>query len=82
MTLSVWGDGLESDEGRGGVDVTLDDVAAEGRAGGGGKLEVDDGVWLEARERRSGDRLGGEVGREAWRKGLGLDVERGEADSG
>ena len=79
--VAVEGDGIECDEGRGGVDVTLDDVSAERRAGGGGELEIDDGVGPEARERGACDGLCGEIGGEARRKGVGFYVERGEADS-
>ena len=56
-------------------------MASEGRAGGGGEFEVDDGVGAEAGERGAGDGLGGEVGGEARGKGVGFDAEGGEADA-
>jgi len=79
--FGVGGDGLKGDEGGGGVDVTLHDVAAERGACGGWQLEVDDGVGTETRERGARDGLGGEVGGEARGKGMRFDVERGETDS-
>ena len=74
-------EGFEGQEGGCVVDVTLDYVASEGGAGGGWEFEVDDGFGAEVREGGAGDGLGGEVGGEAWREGVGLDVEGGEADS-
>ena len=65
----------------GAVDVALDDVAAERGAGGSGQLEVDRGALAEVGEGGAGQRLGGEIGGEARREGVGLDVERGEADA-
>ena len=74
-------DGVEGDEGACAIDVSLHDVSAERRAGGGGQLEVDDGSGLEAGERGAGDGLGGEIGGEARREGVGLDGKRGETDA-
>ena len=79
--LGIGGNGVEGDEGCGPVDVPLNDVASEGRAGGSGEFEVDGGVGGEVGEGSAGDGLGGEVGGEAWGEGVGLDVECGEANS-
>ena len=79
-----WGggvDGVEGEEGGGAIDVALDDVSAQGRAGGSGEFEVDDGAFVEVGEGGAGDGLGGEVGREAWGECVGLDAEGGDADS-
>ncbi len=74
-------DGGESEKGCGAVDMTLDDVASEWRAGGCGELEVQGGVGAEVGERGAGDGLGGEVGGEARGEGVGFDAECGEADA-
>lgn len=58
----VGSDGSDGDKGCGAVDVALDDVASEGRAGGCGEFEVQDGVGAEMDEGGAGDCLGGEVG--------------------
>jgi len=73
-----WGEG---DEGGGAVDVTLDDVATEGRSRGCGEFEVEDSVGAKVRECGAGDGLGGEVGGEARGEGVWLDAESGEADA-
>jgi hypothetical protein len=77
----VRGDGVQGEQSCSAVDVTLDDVASEGRAGGGGEFEVQDCVGTQVRERGAGDGLSGEIGGEAWGKGVGLDAESGEADA-
>jgi hypothetical protein len=74
-------EGGQGDEGGGAVDVALNDVAAEGRTGGGWEFEVEDGVGAEVGEGGAGDGLGGEVGGEARGEGVGLDAEGGEADA-
>ena len=74
-------DGVEGEEGGGAVDMALNDVASEGRAGGGGEFEVQDGVGAEVGECGAGDGLGGEVGGEARREGVGFDAERSKADA-
>jgi len=74
-------DWREGDESCGSVYVALNDVASERRTGGGGKLQIDDGVGAELRERGASDRFGSEVGREAWGEGVGFDAEGGEADA-
>ena len=55
----IWGDGVEGEEGCGSVDMALDDVASERRAGRRGEFEVNDGVGTQVRERGAGDGLGG-----------------------
>ena len=62
-------EGDEGDERAGGVDVTLDDMAAEGRAGGRGEFQVDQAARCEEAEGRAGYGFGGEVGGKAagWR---------------
>ncbi|MDB6032039.1 MAG: hypothetical protein JWM16_2377, partial [Verrucomicrobiales bacterium] len=67
-------DGGEGEKHCGSVDMALDDVASERRAGRGGEFEIDDGVWAEAGERGAGDGLGGEVGGEARGESVGLDA--------
>ena len=75
----VGGDGLEGEEGACAIDMALDDVSAEGRAGGCGEFEVDDRLRVQQRECGPGDGLGGEIGGEARRESIGLDVESCEA---
>jgi hypothetical protein len=74
-------DGVEGEERCGAVDVALDDMASERRAGGRGEFEVEDGVGAQVRERGAGDGLGGQVGGEARGEGVGLDAEGGETDA-
>ena len=54
-------DWVERDERSGAVYVALDNVAAEGRAGGCGEFEVDGGTGFEMRKSGAGDGLCGEV---------------------
>ena len=70
--------GLKRGEGSAAVDVALNDVAAEGAAGGGGEFEVDLGAGSEGAEGGFVEGLLGEVGVEE----LGVNVESGEADAG
>ena len=74
-------DGVERKKDDGAVDVALDDVAAEWRTGGGGELEVDDGVRVQVHEGGTGDGFGGEVGGEAWWEGVGFNAKGSEADA-
>lgn len=74
-------DGGEGDEGRGSVDVALNDVASQRRACWCRELKVDDSVGAQVREGGAGDGLGGKVGGEAWGKGVGLDAESRQADA-
>src|ERR1700679_38812 len=68
----------EGDELPGGVDVALDYVAAERRAGGGGELEVDGGTGGERAEGGAREGFGGEIGGEL---GGFIDGNRSEADA-
>ena len=70
--------GLQGEEGGDAIDVTLDDVAAEGRAGGSGEFEVDGAAGPKAAEGGAVEGLLGEVGGEVG----GGEIERGEADAG
>jgi hypothetical protein len=63
---------------RSAVDVALDDVAAEGAAGGGGQFEIDLGAGGERAEGGAVEGFLGQVGVEE----RGVDVERGEANAG
>ena len=60
------------------VHVALNNVSAEGTAGGGGQFEVDLGAGSEGAKRGLVERFLGEVGVEEGR----VHVERGEADAG
>src|ERR1700761_4245103 len=74
-------DGLEGEEGGGAVDMALNDVASEGRAGGSLEFEVQDGIGAKVGECGAGDGLGGEVGGEARREGVRFNAERSKADT-
>ena len=78
MWADAGDDGVEGGHDAAAVDVALDNVAAEGAAGGGGQFEVDLGAGGERAERGLVEGLLGEVGVEEGR----VDVERGEADAG
>jgi hypothetical protein len=71
-------DGIEGGEDAGCIDVTLNDVAAEGTAGGRREFEVHFGAGFECTEGRAVECLPGEVGVEVgW-----FDIEGSEADAG
>ena len=59
------------------VHVSLDDVTAEAAIGLHGKFQVDQSTFMNARERSANPGFRGKIGTE----GIGLDIERGEADS-
>lgn len=61
--------------------MALNDMASEGRAGGGGELEVDDRAGLKVGKSSTGDGFGGEVGGETRWECVGLNTEGGEADA-
>src|SRR5882757_271655 len=63
------------------IDVALDDVSAEGRACCCRQFEVDRRSGCKMQERGTVNGLECEVGREAWRLRLSLDIECGKTDS-
>ncbi len=78
MWAGLGDDGVEGGHDAAAVDVALDDVAAEGAAGGGGQFEIDFCAGGERAEGGVVEGFLGEVGVEVgW-----VDVERGEADAG
>ena len=69
---------IESGKYAGAIDVALNDVAAEGAAGGGRQFEIDPGAGSERAERSAVEGLLGEVGV----KVSGVRIEGGETDAG